>query len=89
MSGGASAQGDELIRCDESRWVHEKGSYRSCSPPLRGNEDELRVADHWMALPDRAGRWVTEQVGRHAWSIDEIAVELGSDRYSVNDTVMA
>jgi len=42
-----------------------------------------------MALSDRAGRWVTEQVGRHAWSIDEIAVELGSDRYSVNDTVMA
>ena len=52
-------------------------------------EDEPRIANHRMALSDRAGRWVTEQVGRHARSINEIAIELGCDWHTVNDTVMA
>ena len=42
-----------------------------------------------MAMSDRAGRWVTEQVGRHARSVNEIALELGCDWHTVNDTVVA
>jgi transposase len=42
-----------------------------------------------MAMSDRAGRWVTEQVGRYARSVNEIAVELGCDWHTVNDTVIA
>jgi hypothetical protein len=42
-----------------------------------------------MAMSDRAGRWVTEQVGRHARSVNEIALELGCDWHTVNDTVIA
>ena len=40
-------------------------------------------------MSDRAGRWVTEQVGRYARSVNEIAVELGCDWHTVNDTVIA
>jgi hypothetical protein len=36
-------------------------------------------------MTDRAGRWVTEQVGRYARSINEIAVELGCDWHTIND----
>jgi transposase len=42
-----------------------------------------------MAMSDRAGRWVTEQVGRFARSVNEIALELGCDWHTVNDTVLA
>jgi hypothetical protein len=28
-------------------------------------------------MTDRAGRWVTEQVGRHGRTVNEVAVELG------------
>src|SRR6266576_5218844 len=40
-------------------------------------------------MTDRAGRWVTEQVGRYARSVNEIAGELGCDWHTVNDTVIA
>jgi hypothetical protein len=40
-------------------------------------------------LSARAGRWVTEQVGRHARTVKEIAVELGCDGHTINDTVVA
>ena len=42
-----------------------------------------------LAMSDRAGRGVTEQVGRYARSVNEIAVELGCDWHTVNDTVIA
>jgi len=42
-----------------------------------------------MAMSDRAGRWVTEQVGRYARSVNEVAIELGCDWHTVNDTVIA
>jgi transposase len=42
-----------------------------------------------MVMSDRAGRWVTEQVGRYARSVNEIAIELGCDWHTVNDTVIA
>lgn len=48
-----------------------------------------RIAGAWLVMTDRAGRLVTEQVGRHGRSVNEIAVELGCDWHTVNDTVMA
>jgi transposase len=52
-------------------------------------EEDLRIAAPRMAMSDRAGRWVTEQVGRHARSVNEVAVELGCDWHTINDTVLA
>lgn len=52
-------------------------------------EDEPRIAAKRLVLSDRAGRWVTEQVGRHARTVNEIAVELGCDWHTINDTVIA
>jgi transposase len=40
-------------------------------------------------MMDRAGRWVTEQVGRYARSVNELAVELGCDWHTINDSVVA
>ena len=40
-------------------------------------------------MTDRAGRWVTEQVGRYARTVNEVASELGCDWHTVNDTVIA
>jgi transposase len=42
-----------------------------------------------MTMTDRAGRWVTEQVGRSARSVNEVARELGCDWHTVNDTVVS
>ena len=50
---------------------------------------ELRIGAPRMAITDRAGRWATEQVGRHARSVNEVADELGCDWHTVNDTVIA
>ncbi len=51
--------------------------------------EELRIGAPRMAMSDRAGRWVTEQVGRYARSVNEVAIELGCDWHTVNDTVIA
>jgi hypothetical protein len=40
-------------------------------------------------MTDRAGRWVTEQVGRHGRTVNEVALELDCDWHTVNDTVIA
>ena len=40
-------------------------------------------------MTDRAGRWVTEQVGRYARTVNEVAVGLGCDWHTINDTVIA
>lgn len=40
-------------------------------------------------MTDRAGRWATEQVGRWGRTLNEIAVEIGCDWHSINDTVIA
>jgi hypothetical protein len=52
-------------------------------------EDEPSIAAKRLMLSDRAGRWVTEQVGRHARTVNEIGVELGCDWPTINDTVVA
>ena len=48
-----------------------------------------RIAAPRLAMTDRAGRWVTEQVGRRGRTVNEIAVELGCDWHTINDTVIA
>jgi len=51
--------------------------------------EDGRIAAARLALTDRAGRWVTEQVGRWGRTVNEVAIELGCDWHTVNDTVIA
>ena len=48
-----------------------------------------RIAAPRQALTDRAGRWVTWQVGRHGRSVSEVARELGCAWHTVNDAVIS
>jgi len=48
-----------------------------------------RIAAPRQALTDRAGRWVTMQVGRNGRSVAEVAGELGCAWHTVNDAVVA
>jgi transposase len=52
-------------------------------------EENDRIAASRLAMTDRAGRWITEQVGRCARSVNEVATELGCDWHTVNDAVIA
>ena len=52
-------------------------------------EDQPAIAAARWAMTDRAGRWVTAQVGRCARSVNEVAIELGCDWHTVNDAVIA
>jgi transposase len=52
-------------------------------------EDVPAIAASRLVMTDRAGRWVTEQVGRHGRTVNEVAVELGCDWHTINDTVIA
>ncbi len=51
--------------------------------------EDPAIASPRLALTDRAGRWVTEQVGRWGRTVNEVAVELGCDWHTVNDAVIA
>jgi transposase len=66
------------FRCPES----------SCSTGS-WTEDDPRIASKRLMMTDRAGRWITEQVGRCARSVSEVARELGCDWHTVNDAVVA
>jgi transposase len=48
---------------------------------------EIAPAGH--RLTTRAGRWVCEQVGRHARTVAEVAAALGCDWHTINDAVIA
>ena len=60
----------------------------SCSVGSWTAEDP-RIGAARLALTDRAGRWVTAQVGRCGRTVAEVARELGCDWHTVNDAVMA
>lgn len=60
----------------------------SCSTGSWTGEDRAIAAPR-LVMTDRAGRWVTEQVGRLGRTVNEIAVELGCDWHTINDTVIA
>jgi transposase len=47
------------------------------------------IASPRLALTDRAGRWVTAQVGRHGRSVTEVAEDLGCGWHTVMDAVIA
>lgn len=52
-------------------------------------EIDARIAAPRAKVTDRAGRWVTGQVGRDGRSVAEVARELGCDWHTVMDAVTA
>lgn len=58
-------------------------------PTKTWTEQEPRIAAPRLALTDRAGRWVTFQVGKHGRTVNEVAQDLGCDWHTVNDAVIA
>lgn len=52
-------------------------------------ETEARIAAARAKVTDRAGRWMTAQVGRHGRTVSEVAGELGCDWHTVMDAVTA
>ena len=47
------------------------------------------IAAARLVMTDRAGRWVTEQVGRNGRTVAEVARELDCDWHTIMDTVIA
>lgn len=65
----------------------------SCPSPACPTLSFTEVAP-WIAAPrlvmtDRAGRWVTAQVGRYGRPVADLVRELGCDWHTINDTVLA
>ena len=61
-------------------WVKRRFRCPESSCPMGSwTEDEPRIASRRLMMTDRAGRWITEQVGRNARSVSEVARELGCD----------
>jgi transposase len=52
-------------------------------------ETNARIAPARAAMTDRAGRWVTAQVGREGRTVADVARELGCDWHTVMDAVVA
>lgn len=48
-----------------------------------------QIAAPRCTVTQRAGRWLTEQVGRYRRAVSVLAAELGCDWHTVNDTVVA
>jgi transposase len=74
------------------RLVWRKVRWRCAEPDCATGswtEEDRRIAAPRVTMTDRAGRWVTEQVGRCARSVSELARELGCDWHTVNDAVVA
>jgi len=75
-----------------SRLVWHKHRLRCAAPACAVASWTVEVpaiASPRLALSDRAGRWVTEQVGRWGRTVNEVAVELGCDWHTINDAVVA
>lgn len=64
---------------------------RWCCPQGCGSwvEQDSRIAGSRQVMTTRAGRWATEQVGRHGRAISGLTTELGCDWHTINDTVVA
>ncbi|MEI2637770.1 MAG: transposase [Microthrixaceae bacterium] len=52
-------------------------------------ETDARIAAVRAKVTDRAGQWMTSQVGRHGRTVAEVAGELGCDWHTVMDAVTA
>ncbi len=75
-----------------TRLVWHKRRWRCPDPDCPAGswtEEDPRIGPARMVTTDRAGRWVTKQVGRNARSVAEVAKELGCDWHTVNDAVLA
>jgi transposase len=71
-------------------WHKRRWSCEDADCPNRTwTEEDPRIAFPRLAMTSRAGRWATEQVGRHGRSVNEVAKDLGCDWHTVNDTVCA
>ncbi len=65
-----------------TRLVWHKRRWRCPDPHCPGasfTEEDRRIGAPRLCMTDRAGRWATEQVGRCARSVAEVARELGCD----------
>ncbi|MBU1865959.1 MAG: transposase family protein [Actinobacteria bacterium] len=51
--------------------------------------EDRRIGAARLGMTDRAGRWVTRQVGKKGRTVSEVARELGCDWHTVNDAVIA
>ena len=70
-------------------WLKRRFRCPESSCPMGSwTEDDPRIASRRLMMTDRAGRWITEQVGRCARSVSEVARELGCDWHTVNDAVL-
>ena len=67
------------------RWVCQDESCRVGS----FTEQAPQIAAPRQGMTDRAGRWVTLQVGKLGRTVAEVARELGCDWHTVNDAVIA
>ena len=65
----------------------------TCPDPACGRgswtSQDARIAAPRLVMTDRAGRWVTAQVGRDGRTVSEVARELACDWHTVNDTVLS
>jgi transposase len=52
-------------------------------------EEDPRIAPPQSAMTDRAGRWVTLEVGKFGRSVNEVATTLECDWHTVNESVVA
>ena len=65
-------------------WLKRRWQCLEPECPMKSwTEEDRSIAAPRLALTDRAGRWVTEQVGRFGRSVNEVAVALGCDSQTV------
>jgi transposase len=60
----------------------------SSCPTASWTEVAPAIAPPRLKLTDRAGRWVTYQVGCHGRTVAEVAADVGADWHTVNDAVV-
>lgn len=74
-----------VLRVVRTRWC--------CPAPRCGigswTIEHPEIAPAGQKMTTRAGRWATEQVGRFARSVSEVATVLGTDWHTINDAVVA
>jgi transposase len=64
------------------------GCWDATCPMGSWTEQDTRVAFARHLTTDRAGRWLTKQVGQNGRSVQEIADELGCAWHTVNDALL-
>ena len=71
-------------------WHKHRWTCQAVACPVGSwTEDAPSIAAARLVMTDRAGRWVTFQIGRHARSINELADELDCDWHTISDAVIA